>query len=323
MAKTTKVARKSARPGFLNRTGLFGFELFMALFGLIATLVVIDYGIFALFNYLYNAESMSSFLGDFMFWILAAMLVWLPVTAIFYLRSRAGIEQKPEHTQSTLYKVLVSIYYFFLIVVAIGLLFAAVFMLIRLAMSPYESISETLMRTVVPALVAVVVHFGMTFAFAKSHRPSRKVFITSFSLVVVLLAGVLVAVSAGSIRDMKKDEVAVSDLERIRDAVTNYKYKKSSVPSSLAELEELKDDVKQRLSNYSYQKVDDNRYQICADFVTDTRRSNTYMTYPAVINEGDEYVPYAYFASHDKGQVCYKTLATYDDLKMPAESRLD
>lgn len=293
--------------GFLDRTSMYGFELFMALFGLVTTLIVIDYGIFALFNYFMGFEGSNSFFSEFTIWIISAMIVWLPVTLTFYLRSRSDTERNKDYSSTTLYKVLMSIYHFFVITGAALLAFIAIYTLIRTSVTPDEPFVDMLVRVVLPALVAVLVHIGLMFAYTKSGRPSKSMFAGIFGGASLALIVTLLVVSIGVLRGVKQDEITSGDLSRIQSAIADYQYTKKDTPGDLSQLSLLNKDTKARLSKYDYKRVDDQRYELCAEFNTSTKNSSRYDPMPVgPVDEEGEYHTYASVYSHDKGRVCYK-----------------
>lgn len=305
MAKEhSKVEKK---PGFFQRTSLYGFELFMALFGLVTSLVVIDYSIFALVNYMRGTGTEAMYISEFTVWIIAAMIVWLPVTVVFYLRSRSEVLRNPTHEQSALFKVLISIYYFCVIIGAAGLAFAAIYALVRMAVSPDESVVDILVRVVLPAVLAVLAHVGMMFVFPKSNKPGRRIFTTIFTVVAGTLALVLFIISASSIRGSKQDDTTVNDLNVIQSSLETYQGQHKSLPSTLDSLTLPRADTKERVMNYSYTKVDDTHYSLCATFVTDThgRYNSDFIAADASV----EYKLDASFYNHATGPQCFKLQA--------------
>lgn len=306
----------SKTPGFLERTSMYGFELFMSLFGLVTTLVVIDYGVFVLFNYFMGFEGSNSFFSEFTIWIISAMIVWLPVTLVFYLRSRSETVRNKEHSSTVLYKVLMSIYHFFIITGAVLLAFIAIYTLIRTLATPDEPFVDMLVRVILPAIIAVFVHIGLMFAYTKNGKPSKNLFVSVFGGVSLALIVTLLVISIGVLRGVKQDETTSGDLSRIQSAIAGYQYTKKDTPNNLAQLSLLNKDTKERLSKYDYTRVDNQRYELCAEFNTSTKNSSRYDPMPASpVDEEGEYHTYASVYSHDKGRVCYKlrTASRYYD----------
>lgn len=309
-------ARTPAEPktGFLQRTNIYGFELFMALFGLVATLVAIDYSIFLLLNFLSDNRNPSFALNEFTIFVVAAVIVWLPITLIFYLRSRAELERNSSYAQSPLHKVLLSIYYFMVLFGAAILLFAAIFTLIRLAVTPDQSVGEQLLRFVLPALLGVAVHVGMMFAYPKSKRPSRKAFALVFGIGTAALSFLLFALTANAIRISKQDANTINDLNAIESALATYNAEHKNLPQTMQELKFQPSDISSRLNRYEYKKIDAEKHELCATFVTDTlSRYNEILPTPSdSYMAKDGYMPYANFYQHPHGYSCFK-ITTMDD----------
>lgn len=306
MEKTKQ--KKELKTGFLHRTNMYGFELFMALFGLVATVIAIDYSLIFLFNFLGDNRNPSHTVNDFTIFVISAVIVWLPITLIFYLRSRAELEKNPSLSQSVVHKVLLSIYYFTLLFGGAILLFGAIFTLIRLAVTPDQPVIEQLLRFVVPALLAVGVHAGMMYAYPKSKRPNRKTFALIFGILTAGLSLVLFLLTANAIRMAKQDNTAINDLNAIESALVTYYGQHRALPESLQDLKITSQDVNGRLSRYTYKKVDTEKHELCATFATDTiARYNDIMPTPADnFMTKDGYMSYANFYQHPKGDFCFK-----------------
>jgi type II secretory pathway pseudopilin PulG len=314
------------RPGFFHRTSIYGFELFTALFGLATTLIVIDYGIFALFNYLRSMTNANFYVGELTVWVVAAMIVWLPVTIAFYLRSRSEYERNPLHGGATLHKVLVSIYYVLVLFGAIGLAFAAIYALIHLTVTPDESVPDALLRVVAPAVLGAILHVGMMFAYPKSGRPTRKNFVTVFGVIAVLIAALLLIVSAGYIRASKQDETTVIDLGALQASISSYASEHQALPEKIDAVKDLSRDAQTRIDRYTYSVAGKEQYTLCANFMTDTtsRPSNGEVVPMIAKDDGttsnDAYTSYVNFGIHQKGTVCFKLRAYTNYLPLSSET---
>lgn len=310
--------------GIFSRTGMFGFELFMALFSIVSTVAIIDYGLFVLGNYIMGIDQGGAiYISEMTIWLVAAMIVWLPVTLFFYLRTSAVVIRNPEKIRSTFQKVLLSIYYFVVIVGGIGLMFAAVYSLIRGAIAPDQSMVEVLVRVVLPSVIAVAVHAGLMFAYGKNAgKKTRVIFASVFTTISVVMAVTLLIVSVGSLRAAETDSITEKDVAAITGRVSSYYRSNRSVPGNLQDLEGLTSEVKGRLSNYTYAKVDASRYTLCVDYLTDTTRKGDSMVSPVSsisvsdYYNNDDYKTYATTYYHEKGEVCYK-------LKVSSNKSLD
>jgi len=303
---------EGTRLGFFHRTSIYGFEFFTALFGLITTLLVVDYGVFALFNYLRSINGASLYVGEITIWVVAAMIVWLPVTIAFYLRSRSEYERHPLHGDSALHKVLISIYYVIVLFGAIGLSFAAIYALVHLAVSPDESIVDVLVRIVVPAVLAMLLHVGMMFAYPKSGRPSRKSFVIVFGVVATVIAAVLLIVSAGYVRGSRQDDITVNDLGALQSSIASYTSENSMLPAKIDAIKDLSKDTQARSVKYTYSTDGNEKYTLCAEFMTDTTSLPSSGEVVPMIAEDNGttsskgYSSYVNFGLHKKGTVCFK-----------------
>lgn len=314
MEKTSVVtvdANSGAHRGFFDRMSIYGFEFFMALFGLLTTLVVVDYGIFALFNYLRTMTGLGVYVGELTIWVVAAMIVWLPVTVVFYLRSRSESERNPLHRESMVHKVFLSVYFISVIFGGIGLAFAAIYALVNLAVNPDGSVVDTLVRIVAPAVIAAGLHVGMMFAFPKKSRPTRVTFISIFGIFAALVAGVLLIISIGYVRGSKQDDVTVTDLYSLQSRITTYYYQNNAIPEQLSAALDVSSGTRSRFDRYTYTKVDPARYVLCATFMTDTTTLSSEDNMISVSSkESEQYSAYANFDSHAKGYVCFDLKAS-------------
>lgn len=96
---------------------------------------------------------------------------------------------------------------------------------------------------------------------------------------VVVLATIIAAIatmgSPSTQRDIRMDERRVGDLERIARAVERYQHRHDVLPPDLAT---LASEPGQNLAifdpvdgaAYGYEVTDDDRYRLCAEFITDT-----------------------------------------------------
>lgn len=311
---TPPAAPPPSRTGWkrlFSGTSIYGFELVMATFGLTVAAIVIDYGFFAFFNYLKGIGSTagSAIVGEFSLWIVAAMLVWVPIALTFYFRTRGQLATNPIQRQTALHKVFISIYMFVNILIGAGALFAVLYTLIRLAVGVEDMhADEVLVRIALPALLTVGLHGAMLFAYSNAKQVSRKRFGVAFAAVAGVVMVALLISSVSALRAAAIDDKRESDLQAIQQAVSEYNSDKAALPDSLDDLEIDTDDLKLSVDDYSYDKVDGDRYELCATFATDTDSysgsSVEDTTYDSGISK-DEYTTYASFSSHDKGKVCF------------------
>lgn len=268
-----KTKKLSTRFSWLNHTKVHGLELFMALFGLITTAVVIDYGLFAMFNYIKGVGADATSFSEMTLWVIASMVIWIPLTVGFYLRSRGEHLINPARKEQISYKALTITYMVINILAAVAAFFAAFYVAFRmLVLVGYNEsdAADQWVRVILPALIMVVLHVGMIFAFPRSNRPSRKLFAVTFASVSTVVMIALMFLSIGSIRSLAADNQAQSDLSTIHIAVRDYYSDKQSLPSDLDDLDISDEAVKSRLSKYMYIRDSATKFQLCADFSRDT-----------------------------------------------------
>ena len=293
----------------LDRTGIYGFELLMATFGLTVAAIVIDYGFFAFFSYVIGVEgrsvSANAFVGEFSLWIVAAMLVWVPLALVFYMRTRGQLAANPAQGQTGLHKVLVSLYLFVNTIIAAGALFAFLYVLIRLAVGVEDAkVGEVIGRIALPALLVVILHLGMLSAYMTSRKVTRKTFGLSFAIVAAVVMLALLVSSVGSIRGVAMDDKKQSDLRVISDKIRLYNTDKRSLPNSLADVAIPDRELKLSLDTYRYEKKGTNKYELCANFATESDANVSVIS--DATSTGDGYTAYPSFTKHDKGEQCFK-----------------
>ena len=289
----------------LHHTGIYGFELLMATFGLTTAAIVIDYGLFAFFNYIKGAGSgyNGTLFGEFSLWIVAAMLVWLPLAIVFYMRTRGQLTLTPERRQSTLHKVLVSIYQFVNILLAAGALFTVFYSLIRPLVSGAngEEFGNVLVRVTLPGLLMIAVHGWALMAYSRSQRITHKVFGMVFAGVGLLVMVGLLVVSVGAIRGKAIDDKKERDLSTLSSSVTTYYTSKRTLPKALNDLNVEASKLNLPLDEYSYVRQGLNKYELCTQFNTSTISE---ASKSSIVDDG--YSSYPSFSYHDKGTHCFK-----------------
>lgn len=315
MAKANNKSKSSRKAkGWLDRTSMYGFELFMAAFGLTIAAIAVDYGLFALFNHLQDTrEGMAGAgAGSASLFMVAAMLVWLPLALGFYLRSRGEMQYKPERATSSLHKVLVSVYLFVNVFILAGALFTALYSLIRILVGDVDKdVNELLLRMTAPALLMTGLHAWMLYAYSKAGFATRKLFATIFAAFSIVVIGAFLALSVDSVRGANYDEKRVQDLSTINRSINDYYRDNRTLPNSLDDISVNEDRLKLSLSEYTYDRKTGARYELCVDFATDTKVGRDYYTKP---DNGDEYSSYGDFYYHGSGRQCFK---------LTAESRFD
>lgn len=310
------VKKKKTAATWLSRTKIYGFELFMAAFGLTVAAAVTDYGLFAFFNYLIDDQGAGSYIGDASLVIVAAMVIWLPLAILFYLRARGEQARDKARSRSGLHKVLISVLLFVNILIAAGAAFAVVYSLFQMAIGADMPAGELLVRVTIPAVLMTLLHVWVCFAFSDVKFAGRRAFAWSFLAAGTVVMVALSFASFGTVRAAAMDERASSDLETISGKVRAEYRDTRTLPDSLGDIEfdgELRDDV----DEYYYKPMTLGRYELCADFATDTTQE--YGDY----DDREEYSSYDSFYSHSKGRDCFKLRAGYSNYPYDELNRLD
>ncbi len=311
--KTDNNLARPARPSWkrwFDGTSMYGFELFMAGFGLTVAAIVIDYGLFAFFNYAYGIDGSNArqVVGEFSLWIVAAMLVWLPLALGFYLRVRGEQALSPTRSQGRLHKVLLSIFFFVNILILAGSLFAVLYSLIRMATGAADmEAMEMLVRVTLPAFLMAVLHAALLFAFTKARWASRRNFALGFGLLGLAVMAALMVASFGTVRGVAMDDKREADLTYLSGQIRSHYTSNRSLPENLQELDVDEDKLKMSLDDYSYDPQMSGRYELCTDFAIDTRENGR----DYYERENDEYSLYGSFHRHSKGKECFKLRASY------------
>lgn len=296
---------------FTQRTSLYGFELIVSTIGLLTTTSVVIYGVYVLCNYFVGIDeaSVRQFVGQASLWLMSTMIVWLPLTLFFYLRTRGEAAVVPAREASGLHKFIIGAYRFVLLMVIVGLLFSAVYSIIRLLVSVDDSAHEVILRVAVPGVIGAIVASGMSLAYTRLVSSRRGIFSASVAGLGLVVMIAVFSVSAGLIRDDALDTRTKSDLGRIQTHVRTYFNDNQNIPNNLDQLTGLPQETRDRLSTYRYTKINSTRYTLCATFSTDTLTSRDEI----VQSQSEEYEYYASFYDHPRGEKCYKLTASYRD----------
>jgi len=130
-------------------------------------------------------------------------------------------------------------------------------------------------------------------------------FIVALVIVSVVAAGAELLVRRGPAHD----NTIVSDLSSIQSMVDSYYLSENKLPSSLSTLS-LDADIKSRLTQYDYNVLARDRYQLCATFLTTSSTpGDTRYSAPVAPSPGGVTPPNP--AMHGKGRQCftYTTIA--------------
>lgn len=313
-APSTETAAKKGRLNrWLDRSSLYGFELFMSFFGLLTAAYVIDWGLFTLFNSLASdSQAMSRSLGEMSLWVAAAMFIWIPLALVFYARTRGQLIETPDKQSSTIHKIFVSVYLFFNTVSAAGAAFAVVYSLIRMAIGEGDA-GQTLLRVTVPAMLMVALHVGLLFAYSRSRLVTRKSFALTFGAIGLVVITALLVTSVSDVRAIVQDGRTASDLRTIETEVRGYYRENMTIPETLDELSIDEDDIDNDISDYTYNPETGNQYQLCGTFAAKTNDDTDYY------DDEDRHQTYGSFGSHDEGLHCFKLQAGF--LAFPSDSQ--
>lgn len=310
MAKKKKDAVKHMKTEVLSRTKLYGFELFMSTVGLLAIAFVVDYGIFSLFKHFSQDFKPYSGSDEVVLFLVAAMIVWLPVATFFYLRTRGELQAMPKHGESRVHKVLASVYMVINTVVAIGALFYAVYALLEIVIGTSSGSSDPVMQRIIPGVLMALWHGWMIFAFTKTRVASRRAFAASYATMTVVIIMLLFAVTIGGVRDRALDQQTESDLASIQMAIDDYYSQENKLPSSRNHVKTP--GLNKSFGHYTYRKTGDRRYELCGDFLQDTTESH--LGYGTGDNK---YTAYQVWGEHTSGLHCYNVEVAYDDSSQP------
>jgi hypothetical protein len=290
---------------FLERTGIYGLELAVAMITVLIIASVLSVGAYALSRYLYGAPGSVS--GQLALWSAASTIVWLPVAYIFYQRSRAYMERNPAVVNEPVQRAFVVIYQVIAILSVIGFAFSAVYSMLN-AFVEAEDMIRTLVTVSLPSFISAVVFAGVFIAFFRHPVVSRKVFANSLLITSLLIVIPVIIYSMVVLRAVNVDNNRTSDLERLRSAINSEYSAERELPESLGDLSQnVEDIVNEPVDNYEYKRLSSNEYQLCATFNNDTtkdsRSSSTYYNYESSNDYG----------RHSAGKQCYtETQRAYD-----------
>ena len=306
MAKKPKTTIKS-QSGMLSRTKLYGFELFMATIGLLATAFVVDYGIFSLFRHF--SQDLAGYQGNdqVAIFLVAALIVWLPVATFFYLRVRGELQASPNNVYTKVHKVVMSIYMVINTIIVIGALFYTVYASLELFIGTNPGSTNPFMRQILPGLLMAIWHGWMLIAFTRVRLVTRRMFPASFTIITIIVVLLLFAVKVGGIRAQAIDQQRESDLSAIQDAVNRYYNETGLLPSNLEALEAPK--LQNNLDDYTYSKTSEVGFKLCAEFLLNTTGSQ--LEYGVYSSGG--YTEYPVWSDHISGTQCYKINPIQDE----------
>ena len=278
----------------------------MASVALTVSAWAIDYAVTAILRHLAGID--PSGIGEFSIWLVAVTIVWLPLSIGFYLRSRGEMTNEPWRRSTPLHKVVISLFYFVNTLFAVVASFVMVYTLIQFALGASDdssSLGELLVGTTLPAALAALLHVGLMFGFSENRTLGRKRFAMIFGGIGAAVTLLLFILAFGVVRDQNIDQKTERDVKSINSAIRDYYMDNRSLPSELSDLDTR--DVTQDLSRYEYRKINSSRYQICAEFLTDTNGDREWLP----DQDSDYAANYIAASSHDAGRHCFKAKAPY------------
>lgn len=289
------------KESFLDKTGIYGLELAVAMLTLLIVSTVLSIGAFSLSQFLYG--SVGPVLGQTALWSAASTIVWLPVAYIFYLRSQAYMERNPDVVNNGTQRAFVTIYQVVTLLTVISFAFAAVYSLLN-AFVQADDMGRTLVTVSLPSFFSALVFAGAFIAFFRKPLVGRKKFATVMLAVSLVVVVPVIIYSMVTLRDANMDEQRSQDLERLEASVNEYaRENNGTLPDGLDELNQnVKNDVKGSLSDYDYTKSDSNTFELCAVFATDT--TDRYDRYSYAESANDYY-------SHPRGMQCFTVEVGY------------
>lgn len=296
----------------LHATNSFSIELILAMVGISAAAVALDVLVGGLMSYIYNGFSLqkSALLDGPLLFMVAAMLIWLPVAAVLYLRSRSDLD-KQSFRQRNFFKIFNTAFCCVHLLAAVGLLIAAFATALYFSFNNAANMtwSQLLVTHSLPVVLASMVHVFVAMAF--SRRIKMKRFLSVFFGLCLALTLVMLFVLLAGSGSVKHDRQKANDLSLLQTSINQYYTKNSSrLPDDINQLD-LKDrSLSQSLANYTYSKKTDQAYELCADFATNTIETGN-MT--KAMRAPDSYEYYGDFTKHPKGRHCYN-LAVYSPL---------
>lgn len=292
---------------FLDSVSVYGLEFAVAMITLIISVSVLSFATFALCNY-FAYDDVGSGRGYFALWSSASTIVWVPVALIFYLRSRAYMGRHPEVSDNPVQRVFTIIYQVTMILTIISFAVAAVYAALTSLVRP-EDTKDVLLAVALPSAISALLFGGALVAFFRRPVIRRRTFAAMFLLIAALIIVPTVIVSIMTLRAQAVDELKSQDLNAVKTAVESFDEEKGRTPANAAELKPYidDDDVKDRLGEYRYERVDDTRYRLCTTFSADSEYSSDRISSP-------EYQSYANFNSYKAGETCFKLRTSYSSV---------
>lgn len=288
--------QENSKASFLERTGVYGLELGVAMVTMFIVAVVLTVGSFSLAQYLYGTVNMG--LGESALWSAASTIVWLPVVYIFYMRSRAYMARNPEINNNQTQRAFVLIYQVITLLAVIGFSFAAVYSLLN-AFVQASDMGRTLITVSLPSAVSAAIFGGAFVAFFRRPVVSRKAFGRGLLIVSLFITIPVILFSMIMLRSANLDERKSDDLRMLDSSLTSYYRQEKELPRDLnAALSSGREELDGPVGDYDYNRLSANEFEICATFSTDTTSNSR------GYGSSNDY------SSHNKGKQCYNKKLT-------------
>jgi len=300
VSSTVKSRMKYKFPNWATRSQYYLLEFIVALIGLSVVAVLIDRMLFVLMQYAVDQPTGVSLFDRSNLIIIAMALVWTPITALFYARSRSEEVNRPAVANTKLRRFFLYVFMLGTLAAAIGFTLSALFSVLQMAFGVTSS-SDTLVITTIPSILAAVLHGYIFRAFMVANSPvAIRRFVSIVSGVSIILLVVLLVVTAVRSGSALTDEKISDDLKTISEKVRLYTADNNELPGDLSELQ-LPSDIQKRAGKHGYKYVKSGStgdYKLCANFKTDTSLADSTTKYYYQMN--------ADFAHHKKGQHCFE-----------------
>lgn len=289
------------KQSFLRQARIYGFELFMATFGLFSLGILADITISWFFSGIAHdtAERVASNNEESLLLLGVVILVWAPIALFFYLRARGYSNTHAEVRQKTVHKVLSSIYYFANIITIVCALLLALYSMGSTLLGFADTDENLWLTAVVPALAIVLWHGYLLFAFLETPFSKRKMVACCIAGIAVIFYVALLILLVPGVRAANLDDKREEDIATINKAIGRYAIKERSLPASLEVITIDTDKLNNPLSEYEYKTQAAAKYTLCSEFLTDTIDGTRYD------DNSDIYKTYLSEYYHEDGKYCY------------------
>ncbi|HSX28641.1 MAG TPA: DUF5671 domain-containing protein [Candidatus Saccharimonadales bacterium] len=293
-------------PVWAMRSKYYLMEFIAALGGLLVTTVILDRVLFGITRYLADSQGTRSVGDQLNLWAVAFLIVALPVTLLFYKRSRFEELERPAVATTKLRRFF--LYIFMLAMLAGSVLFAvyALYTLLSALLGATE-IGDALLQQTLPAALAA----GLNgFVFRSLMRVDSPTHIKEFAVLyggigVVLLVALLVMTSVQA-RSSLVDEKTSNDLQTVSAQVEEYYSQKGQLPNNLSDLTLDKSLLRRgEKHGYTFSKRSAQSYRLCATFKSKRTDAINADVTPAPLKRSTLIPTETNFTVHDAGNYCF------------------